>query len=401
MNEQQYPSIYPCRNQLWIWLAFGIFMLGGTIGSLYSEAFLPAALFFAFTLLMAYLCYACTTRITLTPGGIEIYRLGRLLDRLPVENIHLILAEDQNQRQYSGVPMIYISVHDTDELVRLQIQDLKKKKLSPEAISARKQQPGWRQTFAKDYLHHHSTKNNTAGQNRKILCLKNTMDTQSLLRHCYPHKLPVSLMTHRPCPPKVAGADHGVFPRGAKKRVIWKEMLPVAALLAVPVALLAALAPEMWWFGLSVAGALLLLLYVVSRKENQTIHAESAGISLSGWRKRIIPAGDIKTIARMGAWQMNGVADYLLVSTLTPEEIIHREQQRLGSSRRGRKFMAMYAVVPDWAECCFFRWCARRLTRWSYWGREPLVALYHPNRERLLRRMYPNAQWLESPEGVW
>ena len=145
----------------------------------------------------------------------------------------------------------------------------------------------------------------------------------------------------------------------------------------------------------------MLTLYVVARKENEQIQAEPEGIVVSQRKKQAISAGAIKTIARVRGLKAGAVADYLVVSPLSRDEVALREQKRLRRSIGGRKFMATYSAIDDWETCCFFRWWGRKLSRQSYWQREALVVMYHPERARQLRRLYPHAQYLESPDGVW
>lgn len=399
LEERNHPILYPNRSLILLGAGLLLIFLVAVVWSAFAGAYGVAVLFLLCSSLSAGICDDGMTKLVLMPDGIEVRRPGRKPELLSAGQLHLILAESQPSRRVSGLPMLYLSTHGLEELIQLQIQELKWQKLSPEAISARKQQPEWRKAFAKAYLHRHSRKG-FLGRSRKIYCLRNTIDNSCILRHCYPHMHPVSLLTHKPWSPH-GGATSGVFFRGEKQVAIGKELLSVAVVMGILSALLIAIVPEAWYLGLCPAGVLMLTLYVVARKENEQIQAEPEGISVSRRKKRAISAGDIKTIARVHGLKAGAVVDYLVISPLSREEIALREQKHLRRSIGGRKFMTAYSAVDNWEMCCFFRWWGRKLSRQSYWQREALVVMYHPERARQLRRLYPHAQYLESPEGVW
>ena len=92
-------------------------------------------------------------------------------------------------------------------------------------------------------------------------------------------------------------------------------------------------------------------------------------------KKQAISAGAIKTIARVRGLKVGAVADYLVISPLSREDVALRERKHLRRSIGGRKFMATYSAIDDWETCCFFRWWGRKLNRQSYWQREALVIM--------------------------
>ncbi|MBE6944983.1 MAG: hypothetical protein E7459_02720 [Ruminococcaceae bacterium] len=398
-KEKNYPSLRPNRSLILLSAGLLLTFLVAAVWSAFAGACGVAVLFLLGSLLSVVICDDGMTKLVLMPDGIEVRRPGRKPELLSAGQLHLILAESQPSRRVSGLPMLYLSTYGLEELIWLQTQELKRQKLSPEAISARKQQPEWRKTFAKTYLHRHSQKG-FPGRNRKIYCLRNTIDNSCILRHCYPHMHPVSLLTHKSWSPH-GGATSGVFFRGEKQAAIGRELLSVVVVMGILSALLVAIVPETWYLGLCPAGVLMLTLYVVARKENEQIQAEPEGIFVSQRKKQAISAGAIKTIARVRGLKAGAVADYLVVSPLSRDEVALRERKHLRRSIGGRKFMATYSAIDDWETCCFFRWWGRKLSRQSYWQREALVVMYHPERARQLRRLYPHAQYLESPDGVW
>lgn len=399
LAERNHPILYPNRSLILLGAGLLLIFLVAGVWSLFAGAYGAAVLFLPGALLSMGICDDGMTKLVLMPDGIEVRRPGRKPELLSAGQLHLILAESQPSHRVSGLPMLYLSTHGLEELILLQKQELKRQKLSPEAISARKQQPEWRKTFAKAYLHCHSQKG-FSGRSRKIYCLPNTIDNFCILRHCYPHMHPVSLLTQKSWSPHGA-VTSGAFFRGEKQVAMGKELLSVAVVMGILSALLIVIVPEMWYLGLCPAGVLMLILYVVARKENEQIQAEPEGISVSHRKKQAISAGDIKTIARVRGLKAGAVVDYLVVSPLSRDEVALREQKRLRRSIGGRKFMAIYSATDDWKMCCFFRWWGRKLNRQSYWQREALVVMYHPERARQLRRLYPHAQYLESPDGVW
>lgn len=347
-----------------------------------------------------YLIRLAATMVVLNPEEVCIYRFGRLKLRIPTDRLSIYLCGDawHNRLFFCLCP------YTIEELAAFRESELQKGALSRNELVFCKRVARWQNVFAGEYIMRWTARGLRDPVKKYLIELYCTLETESALKRYFP-QTPCQQLGTLPSREFRMPCKQGTERFGGREgeSSVWALGIALTALLLLAVTPLLAL--EWGLPVLPVTGGVFLVslgLGALLWPRNQAFQPAPEGIQLGGKQPRLIPAESIRLIAKIGTWQDNGAIHYFIVVTeLTVEELARRQTQYLCRSASGRRTMGLYAQIPNGEETLARRYCSRRILWHGGTDQELLVAVYTPEREKLLRELYPHAQWLDWPEGMF
>lgn len=328
--------------------------------------------------------------------GVIIHRGKRLLLEIPQNRLHIYTMGAD-----SGMPpTVCLCSLGIEELAELRESQLKKGALTRNELVFRKRVAEWQKIFAREYLRKECKRGVRLFRPQGIAVVAGSLETVSLLKYYYPH-CPWEALENESVPQRYdEGGEEDTFPRGVQQEsavlifgLFLMMLLPLVVLFWLFV-------PEVGWFVAALFGAVLILLYVLMRREREVVRLTSDGIRIEGKENYLIPASSVKTIGKVATLVKTCVRYTLVVSEHTVSELRKEQEQRLHRTKSGREKMEAFSCLPNWKECCALRYLARKVALQDYFAKDLLVVAYSPRWEKRLREMYPEAQWIEFPQDT-
>lgn len=351
--------------------------------------------------------------LELAPEEVRVRLFGRKIFSLPAEELAgLYVAWVRVKFGYGW--QIGLSDRSIPELARLQEQRLAKGIFTRNELPFMKRSGDWQRKFAEQYLLRdakreqlflRSVKKAGKGQRKGILWLGWSEELLALLRYMYPN-VPVETV---PCKEAQWSShnwkdkDPTRFCRGFEKvknaTPVWglAAILAVICLCPLPLLFLGPGEPGVWAvvIGYCVLMSAMMgpaLLYGWQDSDIFTLTQE--GISIErGKRKEFFPASGIYAI--LSRPKETGRGDIRICLADRPSCV---EQQILWLQKRNNRRLWLQAIqqLPDWEHWLMVGYCTR--SRWNLGKKQAPVQkiLYTPQREQLLRQLYPDALWLED-----
>ena len=351
-----------------------------------------------FAVLGIYLVRRAGTMVVLNREEVRLYRFGRLRLRIPADQLNLYSCGDTSRNRYC----LCLSPYTLEKLASFREAEIEKSVLSRNELVFRKRSAKWQSIFAREYILRWTARGLRDPVKKSLIELDCTQEMESVLQRFFPMMPCRQLGTLTP-------RVFQTFCRQEKERLGGWESDCSAWVLAIVLAAVLlpwlAVFPAIKW-GLPpwpvVGGTFLVVLFAgfLLCPKNQVFRPTPEGIRLEGRKPRLIPGENIRTIAKIDIAERYGFSYRLVLTELTVEELARRQTQYLCRSASGRRTMGLYAQIPNGAETLARRYCSRRILWHGGTDQELLVAAYTPEREKLLRELYPHAQWLDWPEGM-
>lgn len=309
---------------------------------------------------------------------------------------------------------IGLSDHSIPELAQLQEQRLAKGIFTRNELPFMKRSGDWQRKFAEQYLlrdarreqlFFHGVKKPGKVQRKGILWLGWSEDLLALLRYMYPY-VPVETV---PCKEAQWSCHNGKdkdptrFCRGFENIKNATPVWVLAAFLAIiclwPLLLLFLWPADPGMWSVEIGYCVLMpammgpaLLYGWQDSDIFTLTQE--GISIErGKRKEFFPASGIFAI--LSRPKETGKGD-IRICLADRQTCIDRQILWLQKRKNRRLWLQAIRQLPDWEHWLMVGYCTR--SRWNLGKKQAPVQriLYTPQREQMLRQLYPDALWLED-----
>ncbi len=337
------------------------------------------------------------TEVTLSPEGVTVWRSGRRVLWLGEEQLHIYLWGSRE----AGNAQFCLCPHSLNELAELRETELQNSPLSARELPRRKEDPNWQMNFAREYLYPLLIGNVHEAARQSFIRLPGDEELVSVLKQCFPEKVALPISQIRP-------EQTGETTQKLKK----KNAMAHRDSTRVNIALVTAMAVFSLVLFLGDLGNKLLLFLiagVVAVLLGWLLYPGVYGYMpalegirlLRGKKKSLIPAESIKTMAKFRVKVGTEVTQVLMFSDLTAEEAATRYRKALRCRLTGKTLLGMYSRLPDGEQLCALRYYSGRIHCFGSRGRRWLAVEYQPGQEKQLRELYPKAQWLESPEGIF
>lgn len=328
--------------------------------------------------------------------GVMIHRGKRRLLEIPRNRLHIYTMGAE-----SGMPpTVCLCSLSIEELAELRESQLKRGMLTRNELVFRKRVAGWQKIFAREYLRKECKRGVRLFRPQGIAWVAGSLEAVSLLKYYYPH-CPWEALRNESVPKRHdEGGEEDTFPRGMQQESAALMIVLLFTLLLPFVVLLWIFDSAAGWFLAVLSAATAILLYVLMRREREVVRLTSDGIRIEGKENYLIPANSVKTIGKIATLEKIFVRYTLVVSEHTVPELRKEQEKRLQHTKSGREKMAAFSCLPNWKECCALRYLARKVALREYFAKDLLVVAYSPRREKRLREMYPEAQWIEFPQDT-
>ena len=339
----------------------------------------------------------CLIWVHFVPEGIAL-TLGRhTLRRIPITDVRLA-CRVQSRTKASCATRVLFTSHTMEGLTALREKQLFQNPYMRSSIQYRKRRPGWERQFAAEYLHRKNRNMEFGFLTPGMLWLDDLPELDAILETMYSdHPIIredfIEPSTTTPIP--WTDKDRFHFCRGAVKAaerhitgaVITLFILSPLLPLLIPEAL-GAIVPAV------LLSALFLTLWILSQAEYDVVHPEPEGIRVTRGRRTLaaLPADQIRVILRTEMPTLNDPHGPLVVTTLTPTEVVEREMARLRRTDWGRRMLESWQQLPGWEERLFVRGCCRLPTLENPQSRGILVMANAPHRADTLEELYPDAR---------
>lgn len=339
----------------------------------------------------------CLIWVHFVPEGIAL-TLGRhTLRRMPIGEVRLA-CRVQSRTKTSCATRVLFTSHTMDALTALREKRLYQNPYMRSSIQYRKRRPGWERQFAAEYLHSKNRNMEFGFLTPGMLWLDDLPELEAILETMYSAHpiiredfIEPSTTTLIPWTDK----DRLHFCRGTVKAAE-RAITGAVSTLFILSPLLPILIPEA--LGAIVPAVLLsamfLTLWILSQEEYDVVHPEPEGIRVTRGRRTLaaLPADQIRVILRAEMPTLNDPHGPLVVTTLTPAEVVEREAARLRRTEWGRRLLASWQQLPGWEERLFVRTCCRLPDLRNPQSRGILVMANVSNRADTLEELYPNAR---------
>lgn len=384
-----------------IMLPIGLGILGLAIyvalGGLFMEA-LSISIFAVLSLgLGGASLLQCLIWVHFVPEGIALTLGQYTLRRMPIEEVRLA-CRVQSRTKNSRVTRTLLSGYTLEGLTALREKQLLQSPYMRSNVPYRKRHPDWQRQFAAEYLHSKNRSMEFGYLKPRLLWLDHLPELDAILETMYPDRpiiredfIEPQSISSTPWTDR----DRLHFCRGqckAAERPILGTLCMVFILsplmpLLFPEAL-SAIVPAVLLSGI------FLTLWLLGRDEYDVVHPEAEGIRLTraGRPLAFLPADQIRVILRSQMSTLSFSHGLLVVTTLTPEEVVAREMERLSRTARGRRMLRSWQQLPGWEERLFVRSCLRLPTIENPQSRGILVMANAPGRADTLEELFPNAQ---------
>lgn len=367
------------------------------IGGLFAEA-LITSLFAVLSLgLGGASLLQCLIWVHFVPEGIAL-TLGRYtLRQMPIGQVRLACRVQSRTRNSYATRVLFTS-HTMEALTALGEKRLFQNPYMRSSIQYRKRRPDWQREFAAEYLHSKNRNMEFGFLTPGMLWLDHLPELDAILETMYPDRpiiredfIEPSTTTLTPWTDK----DRLHFCRGAVKAAerpitgavsmlfILSPLLPIF----IPDAM-EAIVPAV------LLSALFLTLWILSLDEYDVVHPEAEGIRVTRARRTLaaLPADQIRVILRAEMPTLNYPHGLLVVTALTPAEVVERETARLSRTAWGRRMLRSWQQLPGWEDRLFVRACCRLPDLENPQSRSILVMANVSGRADTLEELYPNAR---------
>ncbi len=385
----------------WLLMAVGMVVAGAVELSRGTVAIILVILPFCALGMVAgiYLLRLAATVVSLSPEGVRVCRLGKLKLVIPADRLNIYLAGVQTGNRMG----IYLCPYTIEELAAFREAKLQKGAITRGELVFRKRVAEWQSVFANEYMKRWAVNIFRDPVGKGVVALGYTPEMEFALKRCFPQIACQQLVDLPPQQIQLPGKPEvEQFGRKGGESSVWVLVVIMAVILLPWFAVFPAVE---WGLPLwpAVGGTFLvvLVLGILLCPKSQVFRPTPEGIHLEGKKPRLIPAESIRTIARVGIRYRFWISYYLVVTELTVEELAQRQAKKLRHHAAGRRMLELYAQTPDGKETLARRYCSRRVLWRGNTDPELLVAVYTPEREKLLRELYPHAQWLDWPEGMY
>ena len=144
--------------------------------------------------------------------------------------------------------------------------------------------------------------------------------------------------------------------------------------------------------GLLIAGIFLL----IEGNDRALVLFMPEGIQIKGnGMTRFYPAGQLRTaVVYTQMDYYDGRSQVIVFSTLSAREIAQKQEKKLNNRCGGESMLRQFKKIPDWGTRLAYRF-SRDATMFSiFYSKETNYIMHSPERERALRELYPQMQWL-------
>ncbi len=351
--------------------------------------------------------------LELAPEEIRVRLFGRKIFSLPADELAgLYIAWVRIKFGYGW--QIGLSGHNIPQLAQLQEQRLAKGIFTRNELPFMKRSGDWQRNFAEQYLLRaakreqiflRGVKKAGKGQGKGILWLGWSEDLLALLRYMYPN-VPVETV---PCKEAQWSShnwhdqDPTRFCRGFEKIKNATPVWVLAALLAViclwplPVLFLRPEDPGVWAVVIGycvIMSAMMGPALLYGWQDSDIFTLQQEGISIErGKRKEFFPASGIYAILSRPKESANGDIRICLADR---QSCVEQQILWLQKGKNRRLWLQAIRQLPDWEHWLMVGYCTR--SRWNLGRKQAPVqrVRYTPQREQILRQLYPDALWLED-----
>lgn len=344
-------------------------------------------------------------KVHLVPQGIAVTLWGRTLARYPIEEIGMFFAVEWWEKGW--VRVLGVSTRTPEEITRIREMQLKKGIFTRDELKFRKHVPDWQQTFRQEYLLKRARLAWATLWKQDILWLGLTPDNLAMLRHFYPE---VSWEYLRRKEDRIGNVldwkdkETTVFSR-ARNSTPQTEKIILACLgiLIVPFFLLAMFAGGVPTLCIMLCefGAILGILLCLGQGDSDMFYLSAAGIRIMRGKQEhaTMFAADIRTIIKSegnsALGEIRGLS--IMVSTASPEELIKRAMAAVENTDS-----AVMTEIPGWEQRALFRFCTRLGRKGRAKNSDCQMLCWNLQREETLRRLYPDAEWIDlTPETIY
>ena len=349
--------------------------------------------------------------LELAPEEVRVRLFGRKIFSIPAEKLAGLYIVCTPVRYGYGW-QIGLSDHSIPELTQLQEQRLAKGIFTRNELPFMKRNGDWQRKFAEDYLLRSAKMQQLFLRLQKnerhllppkdILWLDWSEDLLALLRYMYPN-VPVETVPYKEAQRNRNNRKDKDPTRFCREYETGKSAAPRWALVTIlavfclwPLAVLPD-DPENWLFALGycvLMSAMMGPVLLKSWQDSDIFTLTQEGIFIErGKRKEFFPASGIYAILSRPKEYGRGDIRICLADRQTCVE-----QQILWLQKRKNRRLWLQAIrqLPDWEHWLMVGYCTR--SRWNL-GKKLAPAqriLYTPQREQMLRQLFPDALWLED-----
>lgn len=333
-------------------------------------------------------------------AGVTLTFFGKKRILLAADKIKLFSVASWVHRG-ARICTLAISSYSQEELTRLHEERLRRNVFSRGELPFIKRTVGWELQFAREYLLRRARWSDCFSRKQDILWICWDTEIMALLRQHYP-QVPwlMAVNTDEKAQRDWKDEDPLLFPRGRREEKTQAMLAVMFVVMLAAFLLLVVAAPDSLTAFLVAFSVLLLLtglLFWLCRREWDTVRLSPEGIYITDWRKKaaMVPAEEIRTVICGKEYGITGSA-YLAITDLTPEELTALELERMSRTKKGRLQRDAFSQLPDWKTRFAARYCNRTVENWGWNARHLVVMLHNAEREKTLRELYPNAQWLNA-----
>lgn len=322
----------------WIFVVYlTCFMVGMFIAALQLPDYLVVVSVILLILsFLAILCYPLAFDKIVFPEGVQVRRLGRVIQQLSISDFKMLCAVGNDREQY-----LCLSVWNVEELAERREKILQRGHFTRQDLPFMKKNPDWQERFAREYL----LNPKEMLRNSPILWLTFDPVVVVYLRRLYP-QLPYVDLRNRMM---------------GRATVMPSNQIPLTG--------------------------------GYYRMDEEGIHILG---ELGKRELRCIPAERIKTILRVDRFVSVSKSEpvygcYLVASELHLEELAYRGKRK-GGQKWKRKIID---ELPEAEEMYAAEFHFSGLFTWNWRTATDCHISYTPEKEILLRQLYPHAQWVD------
>lgn len=345
-------------------------------------------------------------KMHLVPEGIALSLFGRTFRTYPIEQIQVALILNKQSTLPEEAMLMCLGCCSWEELAGLRENQLRKNPYMRSNIPYQKRRADWQKSFALAYLRKKISDMPWAIPGEGIFYMEYSRERRCLLQHMYPDLLlermvsvdwqakPVPMMKKTPADLRC----HACF-ENLGMLLFLIPILPAVLMPVLPVILgleenlilLWRILSMIWMFGA-------LLALTPLDRERVALLPEGIRTQLFGMQTRFWTQERIKVICCIDYRTRSGTCRYLSVSALPLEQMQQQEERQASRTRTARSRLEADRLVPDWNNIAVMRYLCRRLALFGYWDTKQLLIAYSPEREQMLKTLYPHAQWFETHE---
>lgn len=342
-------------------------------------------------------------KVHLVPQGIAVTMRGKTIAQYPVEEIGMFFAVEWWEKGW--VRILGISRQTPEEITGMRERQLQRGVFTRDELKFRKRDPNWQRTFRQEYLLKRGRLAWLMPWKKDILWLELTPDNIAMLRYWYP-EIPWEYLRRKD---DEIGAIHAwedsnpmVFSR-ARNAAPKNEKISMAVFAAamIVLVLLTAFVDDLQLLSLLVVefGLIFGILIYAGRGDSDMFYLSQTGIRIKRGAKEHAAffAQDIRTFLKYEGGGVVGEfgGKSILVSTMTTAELAQQWAMTDGSG-----LSAATKEIPGWLERQLFWFCAKRGRKARENNSACQSLSWNSGREQTLRKLYPDAVWIDLTPNV-